>query len=149
MDAVLRAAVIYLLLLVIFRIAGKRSLAQITTFDFVLLLIIGEATQQALLGNDFSITNAILVIVTLIMLDIGFSMVQERFPNLTPWLEDMPLLLVENGNMLKKAMDQSRISEADLLHAARTLQGLERMDQIKFAVLERTGEISIIPKESG
>ncbi len=149
MDAVLRAAVIYLLLLVIFRIAGKRSLAQITTFDFVLLLIIGEATQQALLGNDFSITNAMLVIITLIMLDIGFSMVQERFPNLTPWLEDMPLLLVENGNMLKKAMDQSRISEADLLHAARTLQGLERMDQVKFAVLERTGEISIIPKEPG
>jgi uncharacterized membrane protein YcaP (DUF421 family) len=149
MDAVLRATAIYLLLLVIFRIAGKRSLAQITTFDFVLLLIIGEATQQALLGNDFSMTKAVLVIVTLIMLDIGFSLVQGRFPNLTPWLEDMPLLLVENGRMLKKAMDQSRISEADLLHAARTLQGLERMDQIKFAVLERTGEISIIPKEPG
>src|SRR5680860_668549 len=96
MDAVLRAAAIYLLLLVIFRIAGKRSLAQITTFDFVLLLIIGEATQQALLGNDFSMTKAMIVIVTLLMLDIGFSLAQGRFPKLTPWLEDMPLLLVEN-----------------------------------------------------
>ena len=149
MDAVLRAAAIYLLLLVIFRIAGKRSLAQITTFDFVLLLIIGEATQQALLGNDFSMTKAMMVIVTLLMLDIGFSLVQGRFPKLTPWLEDMPLLLVENGNLLRQPMAKSRVSEADILHAARTMQGLERLDQVKYAVLERTGEISIVPTEEG
>ncbi len=80
MDAVLRAGAIYLVLLLIFRITGKRSLAQITTFDFVLLLVIGEATQQALLGNDFSITNAVIVIVTLLGLDLGLSLVQSRFP---------------------------------------------------------------------
>src|SRR5680860_1465638 len=128
MDAVLRAAAIYLLLLVVFRIAGKRSLAQITTFDFVLLLIIGEATQQALLGNDFSMTKAALVIVTLLALDIGLSLVQGSFPRLTPWLEDMPLLLVENGTLVRNRMQRTRISEPDILHAARTTQGLERLD---------------------
>lgn len=147
MDAVLRAGAIYLALLLIFRITGKRSLAQITTFDFVLLLVIGEATQQALLGNDFSIVNAVIVIVTLLGLDLGLSLVQSRFPRLGPWLDDVPLVLVEHGQVLQKRMDKSRISEADILHAARATQGLERMDQIKYAVLERTGEISIIPKQ--
>jgi len=145
MDAVLRAGAIYLVLLLIFRITGKRSLAQITTFDFVLLLVVGEATQQALLGNDFSIINA--VIVTLLVLDLGLSLLQARFPRLGPWLDDVPLVLVEHGQVLQKRMDKSRISEADILHAARSTQGLERLDQIKYAVLERTGEISIIPKQ--
>jgi uncharacterized membrane protein YcaP (DUF421 family) len=147
MDAVVRAVVIYLFLLVIFRIAGKRSLAQITTFDFVLLLVIGEATQQALLGNDFSMIHAFIAIVTLIVLDIGLSLVQKRFPGIGPWLDDVPLLLVDNGEMIEKRLKKSRISESDILHAARASQGLERMDQIKYAVLERTGEISIIPKQ--
>lgn len=147
MDAVLRAGAIYLVLMLIFRITGKRSLAQITTFDFVLLLVIGEATQQALLGNDFSVTNAAIVIVTLLGLDLGLSLVQARFPGIGPWLDDVPLVLVEDGKVLKRRMDKSRIAESDILHAARTTQGLERMDQIKYAVLERTGEVSIIPKQ--
>ena len=66
MESVLRAAIVYVFLLVLFRLAGKRTLSDVTTFDFVLLLIISEATQQALLGEDFSLTNAFLVITTLI-----------------------------------------------------------------------------------
>jgi uncharacterized membrane protein YcaP (DUF421 family) len=146
MDSVLRAVAIYAILLIIFRIAGKRSLAQITTFDFVLLLVIGEATQQALLGDDFSITNAVLVIVTLLGLDIGLSLIQRRWPRLGPLLDDVPLVLVENGQPIERRLKKARISETDILHAARSLQGLERMDQVKYAVLERTGEISIIPQ---
>lgn len=149
MDSILRAVAIYAILMIIFRISGKRSLAQIMTFDFVLLLVIGEATQQALLGDDFSLTNATLVIITLLGLDIALSMLQERFSFLTPWIEDVPLVLVDEGEMLKSHMEKTRISEADILHAARSTQGLERMDQIKYAVLERTGEVSIIAKKQG
>lgn len=145
MDSILRAVVIYLALMVIFRVSGKRSLAQITTFDFVLLLVIGEATQQALLGDDFSITNAILVITTLVSIDIGLSLLQKRFPRIGPWVEDVPLVLVHDGEVLKHRMEKSRISEEDVLEAARDKQGIERLDQIKYAVLERTGSISIIP----
>ncbi len=147
MDSVLRALVMYAVLMVIFRVSGKRSLAQITTFDFVLLLVISEATQQALLGNDFSMTNAVLVITTLLVIDIGFSLLQQRFPGIGPWVEDVPLVLVNEGEVLKQRMDKVRISESDILEAARTKQGLERMDQIKYAVLERTGDVSIIPKQ--
>jgi uncharacterized membrane protein YcaP (DUF421 family) len=149
MESVLRALAIYLILLLIFRIAGKRSLAQITTFDFVLLLVIGEATQQALLGNDFSITNSVVIIVTLVLVDIGFSQVQHRFPQMGRLVDDVPVLLVEHGRLLQPQANKSRISESDILHAARMSQGLERMDQVKFAVLERTGEISIIPVQQG
>jgi len=148
MDSVLRAVAIYGILLVIFRIAGKRSLAQITTFDFVLLLVIGEATQQALLGDDFSLTNAVVVIVTLLGLEIGLTQVQRRWPKLGPWLDDVPLVLVEHGQPIERRLQKTRISEEDIMHAARSLQGLERMDQVKYAVLERTGEISIIPQQT-
>lgn len=149
MDSVLRAAAIYVFLLLVFRVSGKRSLSQITTFDFVLLLIVSEATQQALLGDDFSIVNAFVVILTLIGLDIGLSLLKQRSPSLDRWIDDVPLVIVENGRPIKERMDKARIDESDVLTSARELQGLERMDQIKYAVLERSGGISIIPKESG
>jgi uncharacterized membrane protein YcaP (DUF421 family) len=146
MDSVFRALAIYAILLIIFRISGKRSLSQITTFDFVLLLVIGEATQQALLGDDFSLVNAFIVIVTLIGVDIGLSLLKQRSPKLELLLDDAPLIIVENGRPLKERMDKARIDESDVLTAARELQGLERMDQIKYAVLERSGGVSIIPQ---
>ena len=79
MDTVLRSAAVYIFLLVIFRISGKRSLSQITTFDFILLLIISEATQQALVGNDFSIVNTCVVVASLVVLDITFSWMENRW----------------------------------------------------------------------
>ena len=147
MDAVFRALAIYAFLMLVFRATGKRSLSQITTFDFVLLLIIGEATQQALLGDDFSITTAFLVISSIVLIDIGLSLLQQQFPQLGPALEDVPLILVDNGKVIRRHLDKSRISEDDILEAAREKQGLERMEQVKYAVLERTGSISIIPRE--
>jgi uncharacterized membrane protein YcaP (DUF421 family) len=148
MDSVLRAATIYIALMIIMRIAGKRSLAQITTFDFVLLLIIGEATQQALLGQDYSITNALIVIVTLVTLDIALSLLKRRSKTVDKWLEDVPLVIVEDGVALKDRMHKARVDEEDVLSAARRLQGLERLDQIRYAVLERSGGISIVPKHN-
>ena len=82
MDLVIRGLAVYLFLLLIFRISGKRSLRNATTFDFVLLLIIAEATQQGLIGDDFSVTKALLVITTLIGLDIGLSLLKDRWQSL-------------------------------------------------------------------
>jgi uncharacterized membrane protein YcaP (DUF421 family) len=146
MDAVLRGAAIYLLLLVIFRISGQRSLSSITTFDFVLLLIIGEATQQALLGEDFSFTHAMIVIVTLVGLDILLSLIKQRSPTVERWIDGLPLIVVKDGRVLHERLDKVRVDEADVMTAARELHGLERLDQIKYAVLERSGSVSIIPK---
>lgn len=147
MDSVLRGVAIYTFLLLIFRIAGRRTLAQLTNFDLVLLLLIGESTQQGLLGNDFSITNAFVVVLTLVGMDVGISLWKQRSPQLEKLVEGMPLVIVEDGKPLKDRMYKARVDESDILTAARTLQGLERMDQIKYAVLERSGGISIIPKQ--
>jgi len=146
-DAVLRATTIYLVLLVVFRISGRRTLAEITTFDLILLLLIGEATQQALLGNDFSVTNAILVIVTLVFLDVAISLFKFRWKRLDKVLEGVPTIIVENGKALPDRMSRARIDEDDVMEAARRLRGIDHMEQIRYAVLERSGGITVIPFE--
>lgn len=146
MDAVLRASGIYLFLLLIFRASGKRTLAQITTFDFVLLLIVGEATQQGLIGDDFSVTKALLLIVTLVGIDIGMSLLQARWPRLGVFMEGAPLILLRDGEPLRDRLKRTRVDEHDIMEAGRNKHGLERLDQIKFAVLERDGSISVVPK---
>jgi len=147
MESVVRVVVIYFFLLLVFRIAGRRTLSQMTTFDFVLLLVISEQTQQAMVANDPSLTNAFLMILTLVGLDITLSIIKQRSPKIEKWLDGTPTIIVENGRPLKDRMDKARVDESDVLTAARHLQGLERMEQIKYAVLERSGGITIIPQE--
>jgi uncharacterized membrane protein YcaP (DUF421 family) len=147
MESVLRATAVYLLVLVVFRVSGKRSLSQITTFDFILLLIIGEATQQALLGNDFSMIDAAVVIVTLLTLDTGFSWMQRRIPALGRVLEGLPVVLVEHGRVLEDRARREGITLSEILAAGREKHGLERLDQFKYAILERHGGISVVPTE--
>ncbi|MCL4852130.1 MAG: DUF421 domain-containing protein [Bryobacteraceae bacterium] len=146
MDSVLRAFSIYFIVWLLIRISGKRTLSDLTTFDFILLLVVGEATQQALLGDDFSLVNAFVVILTLVGIDIAMSYAKRKFPTLELWMEGVPLIILENGKPIHNLMKRARIEETDILEAARHLQGLERLDQIKYAVLERSGGISIIPK---
>jgi len=146
MDSVLRAAAIYLVVLVVFRLAGRRTLSELTTFDFVLLLIIGEATQQALLGDDFSIANATLVIVSLVVFDIALSLLKNKSQWFAKLIDGEPMIIVEHGQVLARRVRKARIDENDILEAARHSQGLERIDQIKFAILEKDGKISIIPR---
>jgi uncharacterized membrane protein YcaP (DUF421 family) len=147
MESVLRAAAVYMFLLILFRLAGKRTLAEVTTFDFVLLLIISEATQQAMVDGDNSMTNAFLLVSTLIGLNVLMSELKQRFKGVERTLDSLPLLIVENGNPLRHRMNKERIDVDDVLDAARETHGLERLDQIKYAVLERNGKISIIPIE--
>jgi uncharacterized membrane protein YcaP (DUF421 family) len=148
MGPVLRALLMYVLLLLAFRLSGKRTLADVTTFDFVLLLIIGEATQQALLGNDFSITNAFVVITTLILADIGFALWKRHSATADRIIDDLPLVICEHGKPIEERLREAEVDEEDILAAARHLHGLERMNQIRYAVLERNGGISIIPEKS-
>lgn len=146
MESVIRPALVYLFLLLLLRLTGKRTLAQITTFDFVLLLIISEGTQQALIGEDNSMINGAIVVSTLIALNILMSLLKQRSKGIDRLLDDIPLVIVADGKPLKDRMDKSRVDEDDVLDAARENHGLERMDQIRHAILERDGRISIIPR---
>jgi uncharacterized membrane protein YcaP (DUF421 family) len=146
MESVFRALFIYSVLMVLFRLTGKRSLGQITTFDFVLLLIISEAIQNGMVGTSYSITNALVLVVTLVTVDVALSLVKRRSRRLEQFLDGTPIVIVENGRPLRDRMDKERVDESDVLSAARQ-EGLERMSQIKYAVLERNGQISIIRRE--
>jgi uncharacterized membrane protein YcaP (DUF421 family) len=147
MDSVLRAAAVYFLLLVVFRLSGNRSIGQITTFDFVLLLIISEAIQQAMITEDYSVTNAFLLVITLVGLDVMMSLWKQRSERVERILDGLPVVLIENGKRHPKTMRMERVDESDILAAARELHGLERLDQIKHAVVEASGGITVIPKE--
>jgi uncharacterized membrane protein YcaP (DUF421 family) len=146
MDAVLRGVSIYLIVLVVVRLSGRRTLGEMTAFDFVLLLIIAETTQQALLGEDFSIAKSFVLVVTLVGLDVLMSVLKQRFQALDRVIDGVPMIIVENGRPLEDRLRKARLDEGDVMAAARKLQGLERMDQIKFAVLEADGDITVIPR---
>jgi uncharacterized membrane protein YcaP (DUF421 family) len=146
MNSILRGIIVYIFLLIVFRLAGKRTLSQTTTFDLVLLLIISETTQQAMVDNDHSLTNGFLLILTLVGATILLSVLKQRFPKLDLWLEGAPLILIDRGKLLRDRMDRCRVDEGEILTAARQTQGLARMEQIEFAILEKNGDLSIIPK---
>lgn len=147
MDSVIRGVAIYVVLLVATRLSGRRTLAQMTPFDLVLLLIIAETTQQALLGDDFSITNAAILIVTLFATDVLLAFVKGRSNRAASILDGNPTVLISNGRIDEEAMGRARVGVGDLLEAARTQHGLKTLAQIDAAVLEVSGGISIIPKE--
>lgn len=145
MQSVVRAAVVYLMLLLVFRVSGNRSIGQITAFDFVLLLIISEAIQQAMITTDYSVTNAFLIVVTLVGLDIMMSLWKQKSERVARILDGVPVLVVENGRIHEDRMQKERVDESDILAAAREKHGLERMDQIKHAIVEASGGITIVP----
>src|SRR5688572_7659926 len=147
MDSVLRGLVIYFFLLVVFRVAGRRTLSKATTFDLVLLLIISEVTQEAMVDSDHSITNSALLILTLVMTSLGLSELKQHFPKFKYLLEGRSVMIVRNGKMLRERMTELRIDEEEILEAARGAQGLEAVDQIKYGFAEPNGEITLVPTE--
>ena len=146
-SVVFRALLVYVLLFIILRMAGKRTLGEMTAFDLVLLLIISEAVQNALLNGDHSITGSMLVVLTLVFTDVMVSLGTNQYRFFDSVINGIPLIILENGKPLRDRMRKARLQEDDILEAARKTQGLERMEQIKYAVLETDGSISIIPFE--
>ena len=148
MDSILRGLFVYLFVFLIFRISGKRTLANISTFDLVLTLIISETLQQALIDDDNSMTNAILLVLTLVGIDILLSLLKERSPRLERLLDSTPAIVVKDGECLQDVMIKERVDEADLLNAARQHHGISKLDEIDYAVVEKSGEITIVPKRT-
>jgi uncharacterized membrane protein YcaP (DUF421 family) len=146
MESVIRGVAIYVFLWLIFRISGKRTLAQTSPFELVLLLIISEVTNQAMVDSDHSITNALLLIVTLVGMSVLLSVIKHYSPAATRWLEGMPLPLMKDGSLLQENMDKARVDKEEILMSARYTQGVERLEDIKEATLENDGEISVVPR---
>lgn len=146
MEPIIRGLVVYGFLLVVFRIAGKRTLSEATSFDLVLALIISETVQQAMVNSDHSMTTSMILILTLVGTDIGLSLVKQRLPAVETIIEGKSVLVVDNGQFIEANMQLERIDSDDILEAAREQRGIEDFAQIKYAVVERGGQITIVPK---
>jgi len=147
METVIKAVIVYAVLWAILRIAGRRTMSQMTAFDFVLFLLIGSAMQRALTGQDYSLTNGILIVGTLIVIDVGLSLARRDWPSLGKVLKGVSTIVVEDGRPLPWRLKRARLHEDDVLEAARRHHGIESLDQVKFAILESSGEIAILPFE--
>ena len=149
MDAVLGVVAIYIFLLLVFRLSGKRTLSDATTFDLLLLLVVSETTQQAMVQDDHSFTRAFILILTFLMMNVGMSVWKQRSKTMEKLLEGVPLIVVENGELRRPVCDKERVDKDDILEAARELHGVQRLEQIRYAVLERNGRLTIIAERNG
>ena len=145
MDIVLRAAFFYCFLLILLRTLGRRQLNSMEPFDILLLVVMGDFTQQAVTQSDMSITGGVLAVGTIAALAMLGGVLNYRFPRLRPVLEGSPLVLVADGELIERNMRRQRITRDELLEQAR-IQQIAALDQIRWAVLETSGHISFIEK---
>jgi uncharacterized membrane protein YcaP (DUF421 family) len=145
MDIVIRAAVAFLIILLLTRIVGRRELNTLEPFDLILLVTIGDLVQQGVTQNDFSVTGLTLAVGTIAVLTVLFSYLPWRFQVLRPVLEGQPVILVEDGNVIEKNLRRHRLTKEELAAEARCQQ-IDSLDRIRWAVLETSGKISFIEK---
>ena len=147
MDIVIRATVAFLFVLFLTRIVGRRELSSLEPFDLIMLVMLGDLVQQGVTQNDFSVTGLVLAGGTIALLTVVVSYASFRFRVLRPALEGYPVILVQDGEPIDRNMSRNRITHDELATAAR-LQQVDRIEDIRWAVLETSGQISIIPKQS-
>jgi uncharacterized membrane protein YcaP (DUF421 family) len=146
MDLVIRAAVIFFFIFLVTRVAGKRELSAMEPFDLILLVVIGDLVQQGITQSDYSVTGALLVISTITILTVFLAFVNFRLRFLRSVLEGEPVVLVDNGKVIERNMRRERITMEDLEAEGRQQQVTE-IEKMRWAVLETSGRISIIPAE--
>jgi uncharacterized membrane protein YcaP (DUF421 family) len=145
MDIVLRGIVVFFALYVLMRIIGRRELSKLEPFDLILLIILGDAVQQGLTQDDYSLTGSLLAVVTIAVLQVAVSFLNFRFPRLRPVLNGEPIVVVQEGKPIERNLKRERLTLEDLAESAR-LQGIGSLDEVAWGVLETSGEISFIKK---
>jgi uncharacterized membrane protein YcaP (DUF421 family) len=147
MDLVIRATVIFFFVFLVTRVVGRRELSSLEPFDLILLVVIGDLVQQGVTQSDYSVTGAVTVISVMAVLTVALSWVSFKVRPLRPVLEGDPVVLVEDGRMIEKNMNRERITGEDLEQEGRQQQILS-VEDMRWAVLETSGQISVIPKQS-
>lgn len=144
LDILLRTTTVYLVMLVGLRLAGKREIGQLTTFDFVVLLLISNAVQNAMVGPDNSLVGGILAAVVLLVINTLVARLRLKWPRLRHWVEGTPTLLALHGKMIPAHMRREGVDE-ETLSAALREHGIDDLSKVEMAVLEIDGSISIVP----
>ena len=146
MDIVLRTVVVFAFLMVLMRVIGRRELSSLQPFDLILLIVLGDAVQQGLTQDDYSLTGALLVVGTFAVLQVFVSWLGYRFPRTRPILEGEPIIVMEDGKVIERNLKRERLTVQEIAEEARRQQ-IARLDEVRWAVLETSGVISFIKKE--
>jgi uncharacterized membrane protein YcaP (DUF421 family) len=148
MDIVFRAALVFLFLWVITRVVGRSTLGELSTFELLLYIVMGDLIQQAVTQQDYSLFSAVLAIGVFALLTIALSYASWRWPALRTLIRGTPVLVLQRGTPLTDVMRRQRLTIDDLMAAARE-QGIRRLSEVEVAVLEADGSISFFKPESG
>jgi uncharacterized membrane protein YcaP (DUF421 family) len=145
MDLVIRAAVVFGFIFLITRIAGRRQLSEFEPFDVILLVVLGDLVQQGITQSDESVTGTLIVISTITLLSVSVGWLSFRFARVRLITEGEPIILIHDGQVIEANLRRERLTRGDIEEEARQQQ-LTSLAQIRWAILEDGGSISIIPK---
>lgn len=143
-EVVLRVAVIYLFLVVVLRLSGKREVGQMSILELIVVLLISDAVQNSMVGDNTSLWAGPIAVLTLLGFDYGLNLVAHRSRRVRRAIEGEPRLLVRDGRLLTRALREENV-EVEAMRAAVRAHGLARIEDVRLAVLETDGSISVIP----
>ena len=147
MEIVIRAAVVFVFLWMVTRAVGRSTLGELSTFELLLYVTMGDLVQQAVTQQDYSVTGGMLAVGTFALLTLSLSWIQWRFPRVRPVVTGRPLVVFQDGRPIEENMRTQRLALADLLVAARE-EGIRRTAEIEYAVMEADGRISFFTRDS-
>lgn len=145
-EFVARAFIVYVFLLVVLRMTGKRQFGQLSPFDLILLLVLSNAVQNSMNGGDNSLVGGLISAMTLLVLNYSLGSITYFFRKTEVLIEGEPEILIHNGHVRKKLLQKEKISHEELMAALRR-EGVADVHQVHFAILENDGRITVKKKE--
>ena|SRR5438552_3226043 len=145
MDIALRAIALYAFLVLVTRVVGRRELSSLSPFDLILLIVLGDAIQQGLTQDDYSVIGAVIAVATIATLQVGTSYLSFRSKRARRVLEGLPIVLIERGGVVERNLRRERMSLDDVAEEMRAQQ-IASVDEVEWGILESNGTISFIKK---
>jgi uncharacterized membrane protein YcaP (DUF421 family) len=145
-DIALRAAVLYAVILLVTRVIGRRELSSLSPFDLILLIVLGDAIQQGLTQDDYSVTGAVIAVSTLASLQVFTSYLSFRSQKARRVLEGLPIVLIEDGKVIERNLKRERMTADEIADEMRTNQ-IGSFDDVQWGILESNGSISFVKKQ--
>ena len=146
MDIAIRSAVIFFFIYVLMRIIGRRELSSLEPFDLILLVVLGDSVQQAVTQDDYSVTGAFIVVSTIALLQVFVSYLNFKVPRLRSVIDGEPIVVIQDGKVIEGNARRERLTLEDIAEAAR-MQQIASLEDVQWAVLETSGELSFVEKQ--
>jgi uncharacterized membrane protein YcaP (DUF421 family) len=145
-EIIIRATVVYLFVVIGLRLIGRRTLGQLNTVDVVLVLIIANAVQNAMIGPDTSLIGGLIAAATLLVVNVGTTKIRARSHLAEKFFEGTPVVLINHGHAVEANLRRAGVDEEELAEALRE-HGLESAAQVKLCILEVDGSLSVVPED--